>query len=71
MKQIKVFAGLTHQYVEREVNRWLEANSHVDIEDVFQSEWLGNEGRSFAITLLFDKDEKTKVKAAIPVRRNK
>ena len=67
MKQIKVFAGLTHQHVENEVNKWLQENQHLMIDDVFQSEWLGDQGRSFTITILFE--DKSKVKPAIPVQR--
>ena len=66
MKQVKVIAGLTHQQVEKEVNKWLADNSHHKIENVFQSEWVGDSGRSFTITLFYE--EKEKVKAAIPVR---
>ncbi|MCH7739223.1 MAG: hypothetical protein IIC93_03650 [Chloroflexi bacterium] len=67
MKQIKVIAGLTHQQVEKEVNKWMVENSHLKVEDVFQSEWMGDQGRSFTITLIYEVDEKKQVKAAIPV----
>jgi len=67
MKQIKVVAGLTHQYVQKEVNQWLADNQHLTIENVFQSEWAGDSGRSFTITLFYE--DVPVVKEAIPVRR--
>jgi len=69
MKQLKVIAGLTHQHVEKTANRWLAENDQIIIENVFQSEWLGDQGRSFTITFLYSENEKYKVKAAIPVQR--
>ncbi len=67
MKQIKVFAGLTHQLVEKEINTWFAENDHQTIEKIFQSEWVGERGRSFTITLFYE--DKDIVKPAIPVQR--
>jgi hypothetical protein len=54
MKQVKVFAGLTHQHVEKTVNRWIAENQEIRIENMFSSEWAGDSGRAFSITLYFE-----------------